>query len=155
MTEDASPPVVVNGTAPAAASTTKGAGTTPTTTGHPMIVPPPEIRRIVEKTAEYYLRGGRALEDKIRVENAANVKFAFLNPNDPYHPYYRAQVEVVMRRSRGEEVEGGVAGGRIVGSWGRVHLQHYAILYFHLLRDFALHLFQQSVISKRKRKQRR
>ncbi|KAK3372397.1 Surp module [Podospora didyma] len=55
-----------------------------------VIIPPPgEIREAIEKTAGYAMRGGGALEDRIRTNHGKNPKFSFLmSPSDPYNAYY-------------------------------------------------------------------
>jgi splicing factor 3A subunit 1 len=55
---------------------------------HGVIIPPPEIREIVEKTASYVARNNKDFEERIRENERANPKFAFLNPMDPYYRYY-------------------------------------------------------------------
>ncbi|CAB16579.1 U2 snRNP-associated protein Sap114 [Schizosaccharomyces pombe] len=54
-----------------------------------VILPPPAIREIIDKSASYVARNGPAFEEKIRQNEQANTKFAFLHANDPYHPYYQ------------------------------------------------------------------
>lgn len=54
-----------------------------------IIYPPPEVRNIVDKTANFVARNGPEFEERIRANEANNVKFNFLNPNDPYHAYYQ------------------------------------------------------------------
>lgn len=53
-----------------------------------VIIPPAEIREIVEKTASYVARNNKDFEERIRENERANPKFAFLNPMDPYYRYY-------------------------------------------------------------------
>ena len=53
-----------------------------------VIIPPVEIREIVEKTASYVARNNKDFEERIRENERANPKFAFLNPMDPYYRYY-------------------------------------------------------------------
>jgi len=43
---------------------------------------------IIEKTASYVSRNNKEFEDRIRENERANPKFAFLNPLDPYYKYY-------------------------------------------------------------------
>lgn len=58
-----------------------------------IIYPPPEIRVIVDKTAAFISsRGGLELEAKVRERERQNPKFSFLNPGDPYYPYYQIQL---------------------------------------------------------------
>jgi splicing factor 3A subunit 1 len=43
---------------------------------------------IIEKTATYVSRNNKDFEERIRENERANPKFAFLNPLDPYYEYY-------------------------------------------------------------------
>lgn len=61
-----------------------------------VIYPPPDIRSIVDKTATFVARNGVQFEAKIRGDERANTKFAFLNPQDAYHAYYRAKIQFVQ-----------------------------------------------------------
>ncbi|KAI8337154.1 hypothetical protein BC941DRAFT_353306 [Chlamydoabsidia padenii] len=54
-----------------------------------MIYPPPDIRRTVDRTAQFLATRGPQLEDHIRENERHNAKFCFLNPTDPYHAYYQ------------------------------------------------------------------
>ncbi|XP_002739067.1 splicing factor 3A subunit 1-like [Saccoglossus kowalevskii] len=58
-----------------------------------IIYPPPEVRNIVDKTASFVARNGPEFETRIRQNEINNSKFNFLNPNDPYHAYYRHKVK--------------------------------------------------------------
>jgi splicing factor 3A subunit 1 len=61
-----------------------------------VIYPPPDIRVIVDKTATFVAsRGGLDLEDKVREKERNNPKFSFLNPGDPYYPYYQMRLSDV------------------------------------------------------------
>ena len=54
-----------------------------------VIRPPPEIRAIVEKTATYVAKNGRAFEARILGSGKGKTpKFAFLHPTSPFHAYY-------------------------------------------------------------------
>ncbi|KAK9868629.1 hypothetical protein WJX84_000926 [Apatococcus fuscideae] len=57
-----------------------------------LIQPPPDIRAIVDKTAQFVAKNGTNFETKILSNEKDNVKFNFLRPTDPYHPYYRYRV---------------------------------------------------------------
>ncbi|ORZ40894.1 Pre-mRNA splicing factor PRP21 like protein-domain-containing protein, partial [Catenaria anguillulae PL171] len=54
-----------------------------------VILPPPEIRNIADKTAGFVAKNGPQLEGVIREREVNNARFCFLNPADPYHPYYQ------------------------------------------------------------------
>jgi len=56
-----------------------------------MVEPPADLKTIVDKTAAFVARNGPEFETRIRNEQN-NVKFSFLQPNDPYNAYYRAKV---------------------------------------------------------------
>ncbi|KAK7207282.1 putative pre-mRNA splicing factor [Myxozyma melibiosi] len=65
-----------------------------------VIIPPHDIRDIIEKTAGYVHRNGNAFEARIRESEKANTKFSFLNPADPYYPYYEWRLDE-FRENRG------------------------------------------------------
>ncbi|KAI3631677.1 hypothetical protein MIR68_010150 [Amoeboaphelidium protococcarum] len=58
-----------------------------------MIKPPPEIRKIADKTAEYVALKGREIEAKIKNREAGNMKFSFLQSDDPYYEYYQHMLQ--------------------------------------------------------------
>ncbi|KAI3650779.1 hypothetical protein MP228_004260 [Amoeboaphelidium protococcarum] len=58
-----------------------------------MIKPPPEIRKIADKTAEYVALKGREIEAKIKIREAGNMKFSFLQSDDPYYDYYQHMLQ--------------------------------------------------------------
>jgi splicing factor 3A subunit 1 len=63
-------------------------------TAEPLIViPPPEIRKVLDKTAHFVARNGPSFEERIKENEKMNNKFAFLNQNDPYRPYYDKRVK--------------------------------------------------------------
>ena len=54
-----------------------------------VIIPPPDIKTVVDKTATYVHKKGRAFEEMIMKVEAMNPKFNFLrHEDDPYRPYY-------------------------------------------------------------------
>lgn len=53
------------------------------------------ISAIVDKTATFVAKNGIEFENKIKEKEATNIKFAFLNPADPYHAYYKHKVKEV------------------------------------------------------------
>ncbi|KAK0152110.1 Splicing factor 3A subunit 1 [Merluccius polli] len=67
-----------------------------------IIYPPPEVRNIVDKTASFVARNGPEFEARIRQNEINNPKFNFLNPNDPYHAYYRHKV-TEFKEGKGQE----------------------------------------------------
>ncbi|XP_069789495.1 splicing factor 3A subunit 1 [Narcine bancroftii] len=67
-----------------------------------IIYPPPEVRNIVDKTASFVARNGPEFEARIRQNEINNSKFNFLNPNDPYHAYYRHKVNE-FKEGKGQE----------------------------------------------------
>ncbi|KAJ1624926.1 Pre-mRNA splicing factor PRP21 like protein-domain-containing protein [Pavlovales sp. CCMP2436] len=54
---------------------------------------PAEIKTIIDKTALYVARNGPDFEAMIVKNNAANPKFSFLKPSDPFYAHYRKVVE--------------------------------------------------------------
>ncbi|XP_065902944.1 splicing factor 3A subunit 1-like [Dysidea avara] len=60
-----------------------------------IIYPPPEVRNIVDKTADFVARNGLQFQERIRLNEAGNTKFNFLNPTDPYHAYYMHKINEI------------------------------------------------------------
>ncbi|XP_019853715.1 PREDICTED: splicing factor 3A subunit 1-like [Amphimedon queenslandica] len=60
-----------------------------------IIYPPPEVRNIVDKTADFVARNGPEFEGRIRLNEANNTKFNFLNFGDPYHAYYQHKIKEI------------------------------------------------------------
>ncbi|KAK9365908.1 Pre-mRNA splicing factor PRP21 like protein-domain-containing protein [Lipomyces kononenkoae] len=58
-----------------------------------IIIPPPDIREIIEKTAGYVYRNGPTFENRIRDSEKNNTRFTFLNPADPYYPFYEWRLD--------------------------------------------------------------
>ena len=58
-----------------------------------IILPPPDVRAIIDKTAEYVSKNGTSFEAKIRDSQSGNLKFAFLDSEDPYHGYYQEKIK--------------------------------------------------------------
>lgn len=58
-----------------------------------VIKPPPEIRAVCDRTALYVSKNGRAFEQKILSSSKGKTpKFAFLQPDSPFHKYYEERV---------------------------------------------------------------
>ncbi|KAI0362672.1 hypothetical protein OH77DRAFT_1585019 [Trametes cingulata] len=70
-----------------------------------LILPPPEIKSVIDRTALFVARSANPpqFEDKIRENQRGDPKFAFLNPVDPYHAYYRHRMDKVVRGELEEE----------------------------------------------------
>ncbi|KAL1995508.1 hypothetical protein VTN49DRAFT_1695 [Thermomyces lanuginosus] len=99
-----------------AATVANGNGaSTPTTlddVGKPpegIVVPPKDIRAIVEKTAGYVARNGPVFEERVRAKENTNPKFSFLDPKDPYAPFYRWRLQEI-KEGRGTDVAAGRPG---------------------------------------------
>ena len=60
-----------------------------------IIYPPPDVRSIVDKTAEFVARNGETFENRIKAKESANLKFGFLNADDPYNAYYKFKVNEI------------------------------------------------------------
>ena len=90
---------------------TNGAST-PTTDGDLMgkppegvVYPPEGVRANIAKTAEFINRRGPQLEDELRARSGSLDKFAFINGQDPYHPYFRWYLEQ-LRQGKGPAAGG-------------------------------------------------
>ena len=47
------------------------------------------LANVLEKTANFIAGQGAQMEILMRAKEAANPKFQFLNPDNPYHPIYK------------------------------------------------------------------
>ncbi|KAI1433697.1 Pre-mRNA splicing factor PRP21 like protein-domain-containing protein [Xylaria sp. CBS 124048] len=74
-----------------------------------VILPPKEFRIILEKTAGFVARNGLSFEDRLREKEKNNPKFSFLNPSDPYSPFYLWRLSEI-KEGRGTAVAAGRAG---------------------------------------------
>ncbi|KAL6233568.1 hypothetical protein BDW75DRAFT_185576 [Aspergillus navahoensis] len=74
-----------------------------------VVLPPKDIRAIVEKTAGYVARNGAIFEDRVREKERSNPKFSFLNPIDPYAPFYQWRLNEI-KQGRGTDVSAGRPG---------------------------------------------
>jgi len=74
-----------------------------------VVLPPKEFRTVLEKTAGYVARNGLAFEERIREKEKNNPKLSFLNPEDPYNPYYLWRLSEI-KEGRGNAIAAGRAG---------------------------------------------
>ena len=72
--------------------------------------PPADLKTIIDKTASFVARNGPEFETRIKNEQQ-NAKFSFLQPNDPFHPYYRKMVVELGGAEAPAPAAGGAAGG--------------------------------------------
>lgn len=58
-----------------------------------VIIPPPDIRAVVDKTAQFVAKNGKAFEQRILGSGEGKTaKFNFMKINDPYHGYYEQRI---------------------------------------------------------------
>lgn len=69
-----------------------------------LIFPPPDIRAIVDKTAKFVAKNGRAFETRI-IGERMTANFSFLRETDPYHAYYEHKVSEFIEESAAAEEE--------------------------------------------------
>ena len=62
-----------------------------------IIYPPPDVRSIVDKTAGFVAKNGRAFEERILRTQGGNQKFSFLKDTDPYHAYYEHKIKQLQK----------------------------------------------------------
>ncbi|KAI1325684.1 Pre-mRNA splicing factor PRP21 like protein-domain-containing protein [Xylariaceae sp. FL0255] len=74
-----------------------------------VVKPPREFRAILEKTAGFVARNGLPFEERLREKERSNPKFSFLDPNDPYNPFYLWRLSEI-KEGRGTVVAAGRAG---------------------------------------------
>lgn len=61
--------------------------------GFGIIIPPPEIKAVVDKTAQFVGKNGRAFEQRIlNSAEGKTSKFNFMNPSDPFNAYYESKI---------------------------------------------------------------
>ena len=58
------------------------------------------LANVLEKTAEFIAKNGAQMEILMRAKEAANPKFQFLNPDNPYHPIYKQVLEKKRQRNK-------------------------------------------------------
>ena len=58
-----------------------------------MIIPPPDMRAIIDRTAQFIAKQGPTMEKKIFSSDPTKIKFAFILPDNPFHPYYKMAVQ--------------------------------------------------------------
>lgn len=58
-----------------------------------IIHPPPAIQHVIDQTARLIAKKGIIFEERIKGDERANTKFAFLNDADVFNAYYRAKIE--------------------------------------------------------------
>lgn len=71
-----------------------------------MIIPPPEVKEVVRATSELVSKNGKEMEMYIFSKEKSNPKFSFLNPNDPYHMFYKYCLDNIhefVAKSKGTE----------------------------------------------------
>eukprot|EP00038_Savillea_parva_P024399 m.43919 g.43919 ORF g.43919 m.43919 type:complete len:786 (-) comp6463_c0_seq1:156-2513(-) len=60
-----------------------------------LIYPPPEVRNIVDKTAAFVAKNGLEFAQRIAAERAGQAKFRFLQPDNPYHVYFKYKIDLI------------------------------------------------------------
>jgi splicing factor 3A subunit 1 len=60
-----------------------------------LIIPPPELRQIADKAAALVAKHGDAFEQKLLLKDDLASKCSFIRKEDPFHAYYRAQIESI------------------------------------------------------------
>lgn len=74
------------------------------------IIPPGEIKDVIYKTAWYVLNKGPEFERMVKEKESANHRFSFLNPNDPYYPFYqKVKSELLIGQRNTNSVNNGEA----------------------------------------------
>ena len=64
---------------------------------------PPSLRtlaNVLEKTADFIAKNGAQLEILMRAKEAGNLKFQFLNPDNPYNQFYKQVLEQKRERNK-------------------------------------------------------
>ena len=64
---------------------------------------PPSLKtlaNVLEKTTEFIAKNGAQMEILMRAKEAGNLKFQFLNPDNPYHPIYKQVLEKKRQRNK-------------------------------------------------------
>lgn len=67
-----------------------------------IIHPPPELRDIIDRTAQYVAKNGRAFEEKLINSHKGKPKFSFLLHDDPFNAYYHFKVREIRANLLGD-----------------------------------------------------
>eukprot|EP01122_Echinamoeba_exundans_P002268 TRINITY_DN1222_c0_g1_i2.p1 TRINITY_DN1222_c0_g1~~TRINITY_DN1222_c0_g1_i2.p1 ORF type:complete len:774 (+),score=187.37 TRINITY_DN1222_c0_g1_i2:29-2323(+) len=62
-----------------------------------VLQPPIELKRVIDKTAEFVAKNGRALEERILIAESSNPKFAFMRAGNVYFAYYQLRMRDYRR----------------------------------------------------------
>jgi len=64
------------------------------------------LAAVIDRTALFVARSANPpqFEDKICGGRRSDPKFSFLNPEDPYHAYYRHRVDNILQGDLGDEL---------------------------------------------------
>lgn len=73
--------------------------------------PPKDVQEIIEKTAQFVARSGPKFEQRVAAREKDNPKFSFLQPDDPYRPFYERKLSEL----RGDEPEDKDGQGEVQG----------------------------------------
>ncbi|SMQ56154.1 unnamed protein product [Zymoseptoria tritici ST99CH_3D7] len=82
------------------------------------VLPPKVVRSKIEKVASYVSRAGEKFEDSVRQKNAGTNQTTFLEPDDPYFPYYKWRVGEI-KAGRGHDPDNNAAAKTEVTFQGR------------------------------------
>eukprot|EP00755_Sulcionema_specki_P001109 Sspe_Gene.3204::Locus_1052_Transcript_2_2_Confidence_0.750_Length_967::g.3204::m.3204/K12825/SF3A1, SAP114; splicing factor 3A subunit 1 len=70
-----------------------------------VIHPPTDLKTLIDKTAVYVARNGKVFEAKIQEAEKNNLKFKFLEPDNPYNAYYLSRIDEFKKKiEEGEEI---------------------------------------------------
>ena len=64
-----------------------------------IILPPFELRRLIDKAAEFVAKNGANFETMLIKAEINNPKFSFFSTDDIYHAYYRQKLQELTPKS--------------------------------------------------------
>jgi splicing factor 3A subunit 1 len=64
-----------------------------------IILPPFELRRLIDKAAEFVAKNGANFESMLIKAEINNPKFSFFSIEDIYHAYYRQKLQELTPKS--------------------------------------------------------
>jgi hypothetical protein len=63
-----------------------------------VLQPPADVRVVIEKLVAFVIKNGKEFEAKVREREASNPRFAFLQKEDMYHPFYKKLLKTERAR---------------------------------------------------------
>ena len=62
-----------------------------------VIIPPQEIKKVIDRTAEFVAKNGSSFEQMLKKKQQNLPKLSFLNEGDPYRPCYEQMISSIVK----------------------------------------------------------